>query len=394
MKLPSAYESISFIDSIGVVDEAVELTMEEKCLGEALAAILMNFDANDMEGYVATVNSLLGLVSYSYQPKKLDLDLENRKAPPIKLSIKESPKLELKHIPSYLRRVIGWTIADIRGIPSGICEHKIQLEEDSIPSVEHQRRLNPPMQEVVKKETIKWLNAGVVYPIADSKWMSPVQSVSKKRGITVVSNAKNKLISTRTVTGWRDAFWSLQCTPTFQRCMMSIFSDIVEDYLEVFMDGFYVIGDSFDECLDHLCPLPKRCEETNLVLNWEKGHFTVNEGIVLSHKISEKGIEVDQAKINVISKLPQPIFLKGVRSFLGHASFYRHFIKNFSKVANPMCKLLEKEAKFVFDEKYRKEFDELKERLTSAPIIVSPDWSLPFELMCDSSGFAIGVVLG
>ncbi|XP_059291973.1 uncharacterized mitochondrial protein AtMg00860-like [Lycium ferocissimum] len=104
----------------------------------------------------------------------------------------------------------------------------------------------------------------------------------------------------------------------------------------------------------------------------------VKEGIVLGHKISEKGIEVDQAKIDVISKLPPPISVKGVRSFLGHAGFYRRFIKDFSKIANPMCKLLEKESKFNFDEKCIKAFEELKLRLTSALIVVSPDCSLPF----------------
>ncbi|XP_060216627.1 uncharacterized protein LOC132644089 [Lycium barbarum] len=354
--------------------------------------------------------------------------------------------------------------ADIRGIPSGICEHKIQLEDGSKPSVEHQRRLNENMQEVVKKEIIKWLDAGVVFPIADSTWVSPVQCVPKKGGITVVSNAKNELIPTRTVTGWRVCmdyrklntatskdhfpmpfidqmldrlagrsyycfldgysgynqinisledqekttftcpygtfafsrmpFGLCNAPATFQRCMMSIFSDMVEDFLEVFMDDFSVVGDSFEDCLGHLGQVLRRCEETNLVLNWEKYHFMVKEGIVLGHKISEKGIEVDQAKIDVIAKLPPPISVKGVRSFLGHAGFYRRFIKDFSMIANPMCKLLEKEAKFVFDDKCQKAFEELKERLTTAPIIIAPDWSLPFELMCDASGFAIGAVLG
>ncbi|XP_059294417.1 uncharacterized protein LOC132047383 [Lycium ferocissimum] len=97
---------------------------------------------------------------------------------------------------------------------------------------------------------------------------------------------------------------------TFQRCVMSIFSDMVEDFLEVFMDDFSVVGDSFDYCLDHLGRVLKRCEETNLVLNWEKYHFILKEGIVLDHKISEKGIEVDQVKIDVISKLPPPILVK------------------------------------------------------------------------------------
>ncbi|CAA7035239.1 unnamed protein product [Microthlaspi erraticum] len=112
---------------------------------------------------------------------------------------------------------------------------------------------------------------------------------------------------------------------TFQRCMTSIFPDLIEDTVE-------------------------RCEETNLVLNWEKCHFMVREGIVLGHKISEKGIEVDQAKIEVMSQLAPPKTVKDVRSFLGHAGFYRRFIKDFSKIARPLTRILCKETEFLFDE--------------------------------------------
>jgi len=108
---------------------------------------------------------------------------------------------------------------------------------------------------------------------------------------------------------------------TFQRCMISIFSDMIEKNIEVFMDDFSVFGKSFDQCLFHLYVVLKRCSETNLILNWEKCHFMVTEGIVLGLKISAKGIEVDQAKIGVIEKLPPPVNVKGVRSFLGHASW-------------------------------------------------------------------------
>ncbi|GJY36356.1 reverse transcriptase domain-containing protein [Tanacetum coccineum] len=110
---------------------------------------------------------------------------------------------------------------------------------------------------------------------------------------------------------------------TFQRCMTAIFHDMVEDFMEVFMDDFLVFGNSFDQCLNNLDKMLGRCEEINLVLNWEKCNFMVKEGIVLGHKISGKGIEVDKAKIDVIAKLPYPSNVKGVRSFLGHAWFYR-----------------------------------------------------------------------
>ena len=160
------------------------------------------------------------------------------------------------------------------------------------------------------------------------------------------------------------------------------------------MDDFSVVGDSFGDCLQNLDCLLARCENTNLVLNWEKCHFMVEEGIVLGHKISKKGIEVYKVKIEVISRLPPPTSVKGVRSFLGHAGFYRRFIKDFSKVVNPLCKLLEKDAKYVFDEKCMEAFELLKQKLTTTPIITAPNWSLPFELMGDASDIAVGDFLG
>ncbi|GJS69212.1 reverse transcriptase domain-containing protein [Tanacetum coccineum] len=138
----------------------------------------------------------------------------------------------------------------------------------------------------------------------------------------------------------------------------------------------------------------KRCEDTNLSLNWEKSHFMVKEGIVLGHKISKSGLEVDRAKVEVIAKLPHPTTVKGVRSFLGHAGFYRRFIQDFSKIARPMTHLLEKETPFFFSEECIDSFNTLKRKLTEAPILIAPDWDLPFELMCDASDFAIGAVLG
>ncbi|GKE58976.1 reverse transcriptase domain-containing protein, partial [Tanacetum coccineum] len=145
----------------------------------------------------------------------------------------------------------------------------------------------------------------------------------------------------------------------FQRCMMAIFHDMIEKTMEVFMDNFSVFGNSFSTCLSNLEKMLKRCEDTNLALNWEKSHFMVKEGIVLGHKISKKGIEVDKAKIDVIAKLPHPTTVKGIRSFLGHAAFQT-----------------------------------LKKKLTEAPIMIAPNWDQPFELMCDASDYAIGVVLG
>ena len=119
----------------------------------------------------------------------------------------------------------------------------------------------------------------------------------------------------------------------------------------------------------------------------------VNQGIVLGHVISEKGIEVDKAKIELISKLPSPTNVKTVRQFLGHVGFYRRFIQDFSKIAKPLYKLLEKDAKFEWDTECRQRFEELKAYLTIAPIVRASNWQLPFEVMCDASDLAVGAVL-
>jgi len=176
--------------------------------------------------------------------------------------------------------------------------------------------------------------------------------------------------------------------------MMSIFSDMIEKIMEVFLDDFTVYGKTFDHCLENLDRVLQRCEEKHLTLNWEKCHFMVQEGIVLGHKLSERGIEVDKAKIEVIEKLPPPTNVKGIRSFLGHARFYRRFIKNFSQIARPLTNLLAKDAPFIFSDECHESFQTLKKALISAPIIQPPDWNLPFEIMCDASDFAVGAILG
>jgi len=181
---------------------------------------------------------------------------------------------------------------------------------------------------------------------------------------------------------------------TFQRCMMAIFSDFGEKIVEVFMDDFSVYETSFDDCLRNLDRVLQRCEDTNLVLNWEKCHFMVNEGIVLEHKISERGIEVDKAKVDAIEKMSCPKDIKGICSFLGHVGFYRRFVKDFSKIYRPLTNLLQKDVPLVFNDDCLEAFEILKKALISAPIVQPPDWNLPFEIMCDASDYAVGAVLG
>ena len=383
------------------------------------------------------------------------------------------PKLELKPLPSHLkyaflgveetfpviissslgsdqenklleilrthRSAIGWTIADIKGICPLICTHRIHLEEDVKPSRQPQRRLNPIMKEVVKKKVLKLLDVGVIYPIADSKWVSPTQVVPKKSGVTVVANENNELIPTRVTSGWRVCidyrklnagtrkdhfplpfvdqmlervaghefycfldgysgynqieialedqekttftcpfgtfafmkmpFGLCNAPGTFQRCMMGIFSEMIELILEIFMDDFSVFGDSYEGCLENLRKVSERCQEKNLVLNWEKCYFMVTQGIVLGHIVSKKGFEVDKAKVELISNLSTPKCVRDIRSFLGHAGFYRRFIKDFSVIARRLCNLFAKDVLFAWSQACEAAFNKLKTMLVSPPIM-------------------------
>nr|GEX64950.1 hypothetical protein [Tanacetum cinerariifolium] len=296
------------------------------------------------------------------------MDLKQAEETKAKSSIKEPPELELKELPSHIeydfledtdklpviiakdlkdveiealikvlksyKRAITWKISDIKGIDPRFCTHKILMEEDYKPAVQSQRRV------------------------------SPIHCVPKKGGMTVVANENNELILTRLVTGWR----------------------VCIDYKK--------LNDATRK--DHF-PLPFMDQMLERLAENEFYCFLLvlsREWIVLGHKISKFGIEVDRAKVDVITKLPHPTTVKGVRSFLGHVGFYRRFIQDFSKIARPMNHLLEKETPFVFSKECVDAFNTLKKKLTEASILVVPDWNLPFELMCDASDFAIGEVLG
>nr|GFC14017.1 DNA-directed DNA polymerase [Tanacetum cinerariifolium] len=260
------------------------------------------------------------------------------------LSPKE--KTNLLNVLKTQKKAIAWKLTDIKGIDPEFCSHKILLEEKHSPKVQSQRRINPKIHDVIKKEVEKLLDAGLIYPISDIPWVSPIHCVPKKGGMTVIKNDEKELVPTRLVTGWRvypkdqekttftcpygtfaykrRPFGLCNAPGTFHRCMMAIFHDMIERTMEVFMDDFFVFENSFSTCLTNLENMLKRCEDTKLVLNWEKSHFMVKEGIVLGHKISKKGIEVGKAKIDVISKLPHPTTVKGIRSFLGLHGERRH----------------------------------------------------------------------
>ncbi|RDX95554.1 Retrovirus-related Pol polyprotein from transposon opus, partial [Mucuna pruriens] len=302
--------------------------------------------------------------------------------------------------------------------------------------------------DVVKKEVMKLLTSRIIYPISNSQWISPVQIVLKKSKMTVMKNRHRCWCRLR----FRIAGESVTCKDHFplpfihqvlerlagksHYCFLDGFSgymqihialvdqhkdyphlpiwyirlykdgiwlvqrskyiseDLLEDCMEVFMDDFTVYDESFETCLENLSHVLTRCIETNLVLNFEKCHFTVTEGNVLGHLVSNRGIEVDKAKVDIIISLSNLPSVRKVRLFIGHGGFYKRFIKNFSKIALPLSKLLQKDVDFVLDQPCMEAFQELKKRLTSTPILQAPNLEYPFELMCDASNSTLRAVLG
>ncbi|XP_061350321.1 uncharacterized protein LOC133295495 [Gastrolobium bilobum] len=362
----SVFKAMKYVDddvddcsAISVIDNLVAAHLQEnfEINDSACDSAIFEFYENNASNH----DHACALKSY---PTKFfgnkhfeSLGLHERITKPLKPSIVEPPEVELKELPTHLKyaflgrdntlpvivaaalknneenqllnvlknhkKAIGWTMADIRGISPSFCMHRIRLVDENSSSIEPQRRLNPTMKEVVKKEVIKWLDAGVVYPICDSSWVSPLHCVPKKGGITVVLNEKNELIPTRTITGWRicqdfrklnaatkkdhfplpfidqmldklagqeyfcflDGYSGYNQIPlapedqhkttftcpygtfafrrmsfglcnapaTFQRCMTAIFNDMIDEYVEVFMDDFTVFRDSFENCLLNLC---------------------------------------------------------------------------------------------------------------------------------------------
>ncbi|CAM8944085.1 unnamed protein product [Rhodiola kirilowii] len=465
MKHPLEFETVHALDTlddlIHEVQPEKDLDPLEIVLNEALYSAENSWElAEGIEGALTDLGISMPLTP-RYEVNAIRLYKTNSCLP----SIVQAPEVELKPLPDHLKYVflgengtlpviiknglevdqerrlvevltrhkmaIGWTLGDLRGISPAVCMHQILFKDGARPSREPQRRLNPIMMEVVRKDIQKLLDADVIYPISDSKWVSPVHVVPKKTGITVEENAEGKMVATRVKNGWRmcidyrklnsvtrkdhfplpfidqmldrlagkpyfcflDGFSGYNQIPiapedqekttftcpfgtfafrrmsfglcnapgTFQRVVTSIFSDMIGAFIEVFMDDFMVHGDTFEACLRNL---------------------------------DAEGVEVDKAKIDVIMTLPYPSTVRDIKSFLGHAGFYRRFIKDFSKKALPLSSLLQKDVPFEFTKECKEAFDELKSALTNTPIIRAPNWSKGFEIMCDASDYAVGAVLG
>ncbi|KAB2597246.1 hypothetical protein D8674_000166 [Pyrus ussuriensis x Pyrus communis] len=479
-------------------------------------------------------------------------------------SVIQAPVLELKPLPDHLKYVflgdnktfpvivssslttieeeklirvlkehktaIGWTLADIRGISPTTCMHRILLEEGAKPNREAQRRLNPPMMEVMKKEIIKLLDCGVIYPISDSRWVSPVQCVPKKSGVTVVKNAENELVPTRIQTGWRVCIDYRKLNATTRKdhfplpfidqmlersadfgsklrtaqnelenepymlgkLRMSIFWSILRIVNIIFLEKVMAVqtlkgsqeAEQFvtdKKALKAINPI-KLTAKTDAAKNKPANTYSnirgneklsenikgINPATCMHRILLEEGAKptreaqrrlnplmmevvkkeviklldvgiiypISDSKLaghshycfldgysgyNQIAVAPEDqekttftcpfgtfayrrmpfglcnapaTFQREVRSFLGHAGFYRRFMKDFSMISRPLCRLLQKDVTFDMNEECVVAFNKLKELLSTAPVIMPPDWSLPFELMCDASDYAVGAVLG
>ncbi|GJR20330.1 reverse transcriptase domain-containing protein, partial [Tanacetum coccineum] len=302
--LSTSFPSLTPFEGGGFILEEIEA-----CLANDSIPLGIDDADFDPEGDLLLLEKLLNTDPSSPFPLK---ELHFKEIKMIKSSIDDPPELKLKDLPSYLeyvflegtdklpviiskelkdeektallkvlkshKQAIAWKIYDIKGIDPRFYTHKILMGDDFKPAVQHQRRVNPKIYEVIKKEVIKLLDAGLIYPISDSPWVSPVHCVLKKGGMTVVENKDSELIPTR--------------------CMMAIFHDMIEETMEVIMDDFSVFGDSFSTCLSHLDKMLKRCEDTNLVLNWEKCHFMKLIGHINGTSISPSPKVTIEGKAN------------------------------------------------------------------------------------------------
>nr|GEZ42482.1 reverse transcriptase domain-containing protein [Tanacetum cinerariifolium] len=270
------------------------------------------------------------------------------------------------------KRAIAWKLSDIKGINLEFCTHKILIEDNFEPAggfivVENEENELIPTRLVTGCRVCidyRKLNEATCkdhFPLpfmdqmlerlAGNEYYCFLDGFSGYFQISIDPKDQEKTTFTcpdRTFAYRRMPFGLCNAPGAFQRYIMAIFNDMIKKTMEVFMDDFSAFRNSFQTCLSHLEKMLKRCEDTNLCLNWKKSHFMVKEGIVLSHKISKNGIEVDKVKVDVIAKLPHPTTVKGIRSFLGHAGFYRRFIQDFSKIARSMTRLLEKDTPFFF----------------------------------------------
>ncbi|GJT69465.1 reverse transcriptase domain-containing protein [Tanacetum coccineum] len=250
------------------------------------------------------------------------------------------------------------------------------------------------MKEVVKKEIVKLLDTGIIYPIADSPWVSPIHFVSKKGRITLVTNKNDELVPTRTVTGWRVYIDYRKLNEATEKDHFPLpFMDQMLERLAgkkyfCFLNGFFgyfqiPINPMDQEKTTFTCPFGTYAYRRmpfglcNALATFQRCM------LVIFHDLIEESVKVFMDDFSVFGN-----------SFDKCLNNLDKMLQYFSKIARPLTKLLEKDTPFEFNDECQKAFKLLKEKLTCAPVIISPNWNLPFELMCDASDYAVGSVLG
>eukprot|EP00253_Pinus_taeda_P005544 PITA_05544 len=355
------------------------------------------------------------------------------------------PNKKLIQLLKRYKEAFAWDYPDMKGIDPQLCTHHIYIEKDARPIHQPQRRLNPHLKDVVKAEIQKLLDVNFIYPISDSKWVSPFVVVPKKNGnwrICVDYRELNKAtqkdhfplpfidqvldtLAGKKFFSFLDGFsrynqihiapedqdkttftcpwgtFSYRVLPfglcnapaTFQRAILNIFANLINQGLEVYMDDFTPYGDDFDLALDTLEKVLQCCIATRLCLSHEKCYMMMIEGLILGHYISAAGIQVDPAKIQIILLIPTPTTQTEVRSFLGFSGYYRRFIEHFSHIATPLYALTGN-VDFLWIEKCERAFQDLKKLVSTAPVLRGPNWDLPFQISSDALDTAIGAILG
>ena len=345
--------------------------------------------------------------------------------------------------------IFAWEPSDLTGIPPHLGEHHIDLTKGSVPVRQRQYRLNPKYLLMVKEEIDRLLEAGFIYPVNNSEWVSPIVVVPKKVGtdgkvkIRVCQdfrklNAATKKdyfplpftdiildhvaghecysfldgfsgynqvfirwcdqLKTTFTTEWgtyaftRMPFGLCNAPGTFQRLMMDIFKDFLRHFIEVFIDDFAVFS-SRERHLECLRKTFERCRETNLKLHPGKCFFGMDSGILLGHVVSEAGLQADLEKIRVVLSLLPPANAREIRGFLGCVGYYRRFIDGYAKRAIPLTELLKKDTDFEWTERRQQAFEDLKAQLVKAPILSVPNWSEEFHVTIDASGWCLGSIL-
>jgi len=358
------------------------------------------------------------------------LEIQNGKKFNVSVTIQKQERELYAELLTQFEDVFAKSHKDLKGIPVEIAEHRIDMLEGSVPVRQKQYRLNPKFSTLVKKELDKLIEAGFIYPVLSSEWVSPIVVAPKPpgpngeyrirlcqdyrklnaatrkdhhplpftdmildkvagserfsfldgfAGYNQIHIKKEDQSKTTFTTDWgtfafsRMPFGLCNAPTTFQRAMMVIFNDFLRDFMEIFIDDFCVYGSTEDHT-EHLRQTFERCRWAGLSLQAEKCFLAMTEGILLGHKISKKGIEVDYDKIAVVLALEIPTNLKELRGFLGCVGYYRRFVEGYSKTAACLTELLRKDIEYTWNEERETAFQNLKDKLMHSPVLQPPDW--------------------